>query len=106
IERSRELALMRAIGLTPRQLWLVVSGETGIIGSLAGILAAPIGIIIAAILILVINHRSFGWSMDITIDPLVLGQSLALAVLAALLAGIYPATRLSKIKPADALREE
>ncbi|WP_455211930.1 FtsX-like permease family protein [Kaarinaea lacus] len=106
IERSRELALMRAIGLTPRQLWLVVSGETGIIGALAGILAAPIGIAIAAILILVINQRSFGWSMDISIDPMVLGQSVALAILAALLAGIYPATRLSKIKPADALREE
>ncbi|KPJ92822.1 MAG: hypothetical protein AMJ53_08605, partial [Gammaproteobacteria bacterium SG8_11] len=106
IERSRELALMRAIGLTPRQLWFVVSGETGIIGTLAGILAAPIGITIAAILILVINRRSFGWSMDISIDPLVLGQSVTLAILAALLAGIYPATRLSKIKPADALREE
>jgi putative ABC transport system permease protein len=106
IERSRELALMRAIGLTPRQLWLVVSGETGIIGALSGILAAPIGISIAAILILVINQRSFGWSMDISIDPLVLSQSLAMAVVAALLAGIYPAMRLSRIKPADALREE
>jgi len=106
IERSRELALMRAIGLTPRQLWLVISGETGIIGTLAGILAAPIGIAIAAILILVINQRSFGWSMDVAIDPLVLSQALVLAILAALLAGIYPATRLSKIKPADALREE
>jgi putative ABC transport system permease protein len=106
IERSRELALMRAIGLTPRQLWLVVSGETGIIGTLAGILAAPIGIAIAAILILVINQRSFGWSMNIAIDPLVLSQSLALAIVAALLAGVYPATRLSKIKPAEALREE
>lgn len=106
IERSRELALMRAIGLTPRQLWLVVSGETGIIGALAGILAAPIGIAIAAILILVINQRSFGWSMDISVDPLVLSQSLALAIVAALLAGVYPAMRLSRIKPADALREE
>jgi putative ABC transport system permease protein len=106
IERSRELALMRAIGLTPRQLWLVVSGETGIIGTMAGILAAPIGIAIAAILILVINQRSFGWSMDIVVDPLVFSQSIALAIVAALLAGIYPATRLSNIKPADALREE
>ena len=106
IERSRELALMRAIGLTPRQLWLVVSGETGIIGTLAGLLAMPIGIAIAAILILVINQRSFGWSMDLTVNPLVLSQSLGLAILAALLAGVYPAIRLSKIKPADALREE
>jgi len=106
IERSRELALMRAIGLTPRQLWLVVSGETGIIGALSGILAAPIGIAIAAILILAINQRSFGWSMNLSIDPLVLSQSIALAIVAALLAGVYPAMRLSKIKPADALREE
>jgi putative ABC transport system permease protein len=106
IERSRELGLMRAIGLTPRQVWMVVSGETGIIGALAGFLAMPIGIVLALILILVINRRSFGWSMDVSIDPLLLSQSLTLAIIAALLAGIYPALRMARISPGEALREE
>ncbi|WP_455205955.1 FtsX-like permease family protein [Kaarinaea lacus] len=106
IERSRELALMRAIGLTPRQLWIVVSGETGIMGALAGLLALPVGISLAVVLVYVINRRSFGWSMELSVDPFVLAQAIILAVVAALLAGAYPASRLSRIKPAGALREE
>jgi putative ABC transport system permease protein len=106
IERSRELGLMRAIGLTPKQVWMVVSGETGLIGAVAGILAMPIGIALALVLILVINRRSFGWSMDISIDPFLLSQSLTFAIIAALLAGLYPAYRMAKIKPSEALREE
>ena len=106
IERSRELAVLRAGGLTPRQLWGLVTGETGLIGLLAGLLALPLGIIQALVLILVINRRSFGWSMQIMIDPRILWQAVLLAVCAALLAGIYPAWRMARTLPALALREE
>ncbi len=106
IERSRELAVLRAGGLTPRQLWGLVTGETGLIGVLAGLLALPLGIIQALVLILVINRRSFGWSMQISIEPMILLQALALAVVAALLAGLYPAWRMARTLPALALREE
>ncbi|HMB15646.1 MAG TPA: FtsX-like permease family protein [Pelovirga sp.] len=106
IERSRELAVLRAGGLTPQQLWLLVTGETGLIGLLAGLLALPLGIAQALILILVINRRSFGWSMDIQIDPAILFQALLLALIAAILAGIYPAWRMAQTQPAQALRDE
>lgn len=106
IERSREIALMRAIGLTPRQVWFITSTETGMIGFLVGVLAMLLGIAIAVVLILVINQRSFGWSMTMSIDPMILVQSLFIAVLAALLAGAYPSYRMSRISPAIALRED
>lgn len=106
IERSRELAVLRAQGLTPRQLWLLVSGETGLIGLSAGLLALPLGIIQALVLILVINRRSFGWSMQTVLSAEVLLQALLLALAAALLAGLYPAWRMARTSPALALREE
>ena len=106
VERARELATLRAIGLTPGQVWGVVCGETGLIGIIAGLLSLPLGIGQALILIHVINRRSFGWSMDLALDPGVLLQSLALALTAALLAGIYPSLLLSRTTPAVALREE
>jgi putative ABC transport system permease protein len=58
------------------------------------------------VLILVINPRSFGWSMDLHVDPAILLQAVALAVAAALIAGIYPAYRMARISPAGALRED
>ena len=106
VERSRELAVLRATGLTPRQLWGLVSGETGLIGLTAGLLALPLGVVQALVLILVINRRSFGWSMQIAIEPFILLQAVSLALVAALAAGIYPAWRMARTNPALALREE
>jgi putative ABC transport system permease protein len=106
IERSRELALLRAIGLTPQQVWWVVSGETGLIGIMAGLMAVPLGLVLASILIFIINRRSFGWTMDINVEPFVIVQSIVLAATAAIIAGIVPAMRMSRVEPAIALREE
>ena len=43
---------------------------------------------------------------DVHVDPAILLQSVALAVAAALIAGIYPAYRMARISPAEALRED
>jgi putative ABC transport system permease protein len=106
LERSREIAVLRAQGLIPRQVWQLVQTQTGVMGLIAGLLSIPVGIAMALVLILVINVRSFGWSMDVHIDPVILLQSVALAVAAALIAGIYPAYRMARISPAEALRED
>ncbi len=39
LERGRETGLLRALGLTPRQVWAMVTAETGLIGALAGLFA-------------------------------------------------------------------
>jgi len=106
LERARELAVLRALGMTPGQLGGMVTLQTGLIGLLSGIAAVPLGLLMAWILIEVINRRSFGWSMDISISPDVLLSALALSVGAALIAGIYPAYRAARAQPALAMREE
>jgi putative ABC transport system permease protein len=106
MERGREHAVLRAIGLTPRQAWGLVAGESAVLGAAAGILAVPLGAAQALILIRFINRRSFGWTMQTFVDPWVLLQAVALALAASLLAGLYPATRLARSSPARALQEE
>ena len=53
-----------------------------------------------------INRRSFGWSLELVVSPEPLLSALALAVGAALVAGLYPALRMSRASPAEALRGE
>ncbi len=106
LERVREIGVLRALGLTPRQVWGMVTAQTGLMGMLAGLLAVPVGILLAVVLVFVINRRSFGWTMPIEVAPAVLLQGLALAVGAALLAGLYPARRMSQVQAAEALRDE
>jgi putative ABC transport system permease protein len=106
LERAREIAVLRTLGLTPRQVWGLVTAETGLMGLLAGVLAVPGGLMLAGILVFVINRRSFGWTMPIDPSPAILLQGVALSVLAAVLAGLYPAWRMARALPADALRDE
>lgn len=106
LERARELGVMRATGLTPRQLWGVVLGQTGLMGFTAGLLALPVGVLVAVVLVYVINRRSFGWTLRIEYPPEIFVQAMLLAMLAALLAGIYPAIRMARTPPALAIREE
>lgn len=106
LERARELGVLRATGLTPRQVWTLVIAECGLMGTISGVLALPLGGALAAMLIHIINRRSFGWTLDMELPLAILGQAVLLAVVAALSAGLYPAYKLSKTSPALALREE
>ena len=106
LERARELAVLRCIGLTPRQLWGLVVAESGFTGLAAGVFALPLGLVLAYALIEIINPRAFGWTMNLSVDGALLGQALLLAMSAALLAGLYPAWRMARAQPALALREE
>ncbi|MCP4204621.1 MAG: ABC transporter permease [bacterium] len=106
LERGRELGVLRALGLTPREVWTLVTTQTAMIGAVAGVLAIPVGLTMAAIMIHVINRRSFGWSLEMTVSPEPLLAAVVLSVGAALLAGLYPAYRMSRTSPAEALRGE
>jgi putative ABC transport system permease protein len=106
LERSRELGVMRAWGLTPGEVWRLVITQTGLMGLVSGILAVPMGIALSIVMIFVINKRSFGWTLDMQIGPEVLAQALGLALVGALVAGLYPAWRMSRTSPALALRGE
>jgi len=106
LERARELAVLRAAGLTPRQVWGLVTAQTGLMGLAAGLLSLPVGLALAAIMIFVINRRSFGWTVAMEVPPGILAEALGLALAAALLAGLYPAWKMARTSPARALREE
>jgi putative ABC transport system permease protein len=106
LERTRELAVLRAIGFKPHELTATLMAQTGLLGAAAGLAAAPIGIALAALLVYVINKRSFGWSMDLIVTAGPIASGFVLAVAAALLAGIYPAARAVRTGLAGALREE
>ncbi len=106
MERARELATLRALGITRVQLGGMVALQSGTIGILAGLAAVPLGLLMAVMLIDVINRRAFGWSMSVTVAADVLWFALLLAAGSALLAGIYPAWRAGRSRPALAMRED
>jgi putative ABC transport system permease protein len=106
LDRSREHAVLRALGMTPRQLGGMVSGQAAFMGCLSGVAAIPLGLIMAWVLVKVINRRAFGWQMDLVLAPEVLAGAMALATAAGFIAGLYPAWRAARSLPAHAIRDE
>jgi putative ABC transport system permease protein len=105
-ERARELAVLRAQGFTPGQVGGLVVGQSGLTGLAAGLLAIPVGLALAVLLVFVINQRSFGWTLELEVSPGVLAQAVGLAVVAALVAGAAPARRIARQPLPEALRDE
>lgn len=106
LERTHELGVFRAIGMSARQLWKLTFIETGLMGAIAGMMALPTGFASAWILIRIINVRSFGWNLKMRLELGYFGHPLVVAVVAALAAGVYPAWRLGRRSIAAAIREE
>jgi putative ABC transport system permease protein len=93
IERSREFALLRALGLTPVELSRLQLVQGGVLGLIAGLAALPLGLGLAVLLIEVINRRSFGWSMQLDLPWAQIASAIAISTLAAVLAAWWPARR-------------
>lgn len=106
LERTRELGILRSTGMTPRQLSALTLLETGLMGAMAGVIAMPLGYILAWILIYVINVRSFGWTLQMVLAGRYFWQALLVAIVAALLAGLYPSFRLGRMNISAAIRQE
>jgi putative ABC transport system permease protein len=106
VERSRELALLRALGATPAGVVALVETQAAFLGLAAALAAIPTGVLAALILIHVINRRAFGWHIDFHWSSVEVAQTVALALGAALLAGLYPAWRSARVAIAASMREE
>jgi putative ABC transport system permease protein len=106
LERARELALLRTLGVTPGGSAALVIGQTLFMGAAAFAAAIPAGLLTALVLTEVINRRAFGWQIDLHLSAAQFTNALVLALLAALGAALYPAWRSATAPLAAGLREE
>ena len=106
LERRKEYAVLRALGMTRYQLARLVALQSVLLGLLAALLAIPTGLALAWVLTDAIQLRAFGWSMALQITAAPLLHTLILGLVAALLASLYPAWRAGWHDPAPQLRED
>ncbi|MGO9117938.1 MAG: ABC transporter permease [Desulfomonilaceae bacterium] len=106
MERSREMRVLGYLGLTPRELGKMNIYQASIMGFLSFLISVPCGLILTYIITYAINFRSFGWSIDMFLDPWVLGRNLLLTSIACLAAALYPTYKLMRGQAFAGLEEE
>ncbi len=105
-ERRRELATVRAVGGSRRQLLLTVVAEAGLLGIAAAAAGAVVGLAVGIILVKVVNLQSFGWSLELVLPWGAIAGMTAWVVATCLVAGLPPALVAARVQPATALRED
>jgi putative ABC transport system permease protein len=101
-ERTRELGMLRAIGMTRRQARRMVRHESVITALIGAGLGLPLGVLLAGIATRGLSSQGIGFHLSIA--PLI--AFTVVAVVAGVLAAIPPARRASRLNVLSALHYE
>lgn len=105
-QRLRELALLRAIGATPKQVLGMIAAETTVVGALGAVLGVIPGIGLSFLF-----RETFTLAgavpndFELSIGPLPVLIAMVLCVIGARLGGWIAARRAARLRPVDALGE-
>ncbi|MGC8908836.1 MAG: ABC transporter permease [Desulfomonilaceae bacterium] len=94
MERSRDMTVLSCLGLTPRQLGAMNIWQSLVMGVAAFLISVVCGLALTYIIVYAINYRSFGWSIDIAVDPRVFAKTFFLTMTACFVSSLYPTYRL------------
>jgi putative ABC transport system permease protein len=121
IERTREIGILKALGMKSRTVLMIFLGESVIIGLIGAVLGIGLGWVLANVVAVVFSgggpFAGIGGGqaagvgagvMDIVpvLTPTVLVGALGFGIGVSVIFALYPAWRASKLKPVEALRYE
>ncbi len=99
-ERTREIGMLRAIGMTRRQVRRMIRHESVITALIGAMIGIALGVVLAVLLIARVEFIDFAFpTFQIVIFVIA-------AVLVGIVAAIFPARRAAKLDPLEAIKYE
>lgn len=105
VQRSREMALLRAIGASTKQVSRSVVVESLVIGIIASLMGALAGVGLGWVLLELLGSLGGGFDVALTIPSGTVGAGVVIGTIITLATAYLPARRGAKIAPIEALRE-
>lgn len=103
-ERTREIGVLKSIGARKKDIKLIFSTESLLIGILSGITGIIFSAIIGGILALIFNSL-LGFAPINMLWYYFVG-ALFISIIISVLAGLYPSSKAAKLDPVESLRHE
>ncbi len=103
VERTREIGLLRAVGMTRAQLRWMVRGEAVVVAALSVVLGVGLGTAFGAAMVAVLGRNA---EMTIELPTERLLAVVAIATIAGLVAGLLPARRAGRMEVLNAISAE
>ena len=100
-ERTREIGLLRAVGMTRRQTRRMVRWEAALVSLFGAVLGVTIGIVFGWGVVSALPDDGFGGTLAIPVVSIV--QVVVIATVATLVAAWFPARRAGKLNVLDAI---
>ena len=95
-QRGGELGMLRAMGMTGRELAIVLGMQSLLLGAVAVLMALPVGMLIAWVLVTQLQPRAFGWSFPLVLHWQVIAPTLWAALAAVGAGALAPALTLAR----------
>jgi putative ABC transport system permease protein len=99
-ERTREIGMLRAVGMTRRQVRRMIRHESVVTALIGAVLGIPLGVVLALMVGKAIEYAAF------TVPWLTLVGFVVAAIVVGLLAAIFPARRAGRLNVLEALQYE
>lgn len=96
-ERAREIGLMKALGATTGQVYLLFIGEAVIVGLIGGALGLAAGFFVA---------QAIGWSVfgvGVEVQPITVPVVLVISVVIVLAGSVFPSRAIAALLPVEVL---
>jgi putative ABC transport system permease protein len=102
--RLVQVAPLWAVGVTRGWLMRVEAVRVVLLSALVAVVAVPVGLALAWVLLAVVNVEAFGWRLPMRLYPSEWLRMGALALVVAGLAAVVPVRRLARAGPSEMLR--
>lgn len=105
VERTREIGMLRSVGMTRAQIWRMILSEAALIGLVGGLFGLLVGMVLARLFILGASNNQ-GYAVNFYVPWVPVLTSVLVSLVVSQLAAMLPARRAARLRIISAIQFE
>jgi putative ABC transport system permease protein len=103
LDRTREIGVLRAVGMLRKQVRKLIVIEASLMGVVGALLGVAQGLVLGRMMLTHVTTRLVGWTIPLLPDWGTTAQMMLSVMVASMIAGFYPARSAAQLRVPDAI---